>query len=625
MPPRRFQALFAFIFLLILTLFLFGPPSADTYEEVKDAIKKPQLPDHIPGIQELQEGIPRPFGPPAHKPPVQPNSTVSSPYHGAIEWLSDFKWHNPFSNAIALDENRAVLPPLKDRPVIYTFYGSRGKQDKAVSEAENRLILAWRRAWWAQGFKPQVLSRAEAMRHPQYQRVQQLKLDPKMELEMMRWLAWGHMGDGILANWLALPMARYDNPMLSFLRRKEYPVLSRVDTLQNAVFFGEGAAVNAAIKKAIDNPLFKNMTANKDKITALGKKPGGTIVNLLSDADIKVDSKANGIAYYSTETIANHYKLLAEKLTGNTTQVEGLDLLATLINGHLHMTFQNTFTDGIAVVKPLPEHTTALMYEAIDIARNLTQCPTTPLPESCPPNLSKCPKCDPEKPLKLRLLPSYKNITNLYSIGTVPHPYTINLLHYTRDTIDETWLRREAKRNIWITAVTAALLEGDHTDERRVLSFKDIVATPMSASNSLWLTAERESQVDLDWIFGFNLPQLASNSKKAEGIPITVFPRPGVPDPLEGVEVPDEKWIEKEEDRLNKAREAIKSEDRRMKEVVDAVEKWNIFDTEAWKFARAWSARRRVERRKWEEEEESFAGAERKSGLGWGSRWSDRR
>ncbi|KAF2464926.1 uncharacterized protein BDR25DRAFT_306984 [Lindgomyces ingoldianus] len=616
MPPRRFQLLFALSTFFIVTLRLFGPSSSE-----------------IPYVDEVTEHLsnfPQPFGPSAHKPPVQPNSTVSSAYR-AIEWLADFKWRNPFSSSTTLDENRAVLPPLKERPPIYTFYDARGKQEEAVSEAEHRLILAWRRAWWAQGFKPQVLSRAEAMKHPQYQLVQRLKLESKTELELMKWLAWGHMGGGVLANWLALPMAEYDNPMLSFLRRNEYPVLSRVESLQSGVFFGEAAAVNAAVKKAIDNPLFKNLTANKDKIAALGKKEGGVMVSLLPKNDIAVDSKANGIAYYSTSTITSTYETLAKKITDKT-RVEGLEMLASLINSHLHLTFQNIFTEGVSVLKPLPEHTTALMYEAIDIARNLTQCPTSPVPKSCPPNKPKCTPCDPNKPMKLELSTSHKNSSVLYTISTVPHPYTLNLLHYTRDTLDSNFIRRQAARNQWILATTKELLGDKRSGQDRVVHFKEAVAAPLSASNSLWLTAERESQVDLDWIFGFNLPQTASPNNEPSSPDKTseliIFPRPKPPAPLQNVEVPEEKWIKKEEERLKKAREALKSKNRRMVDIVLMVEQWNLADTEAWKFARAWSARRRVERRKWEDEEKKYAGAESKAGVhsggGGGGRWSDK-
>jgi hypothetical protein len=56
-----------------------------------------------------------------------------------------------------------------------------------------------------------------------------------------------------------------------------------------------------------------------------------------------------------------------------------------------------------------------------------------------------------------------------------------------------------------------------------------------------------------------------------------------------------------------------------------AIEAWNLADTEAWRFARAFLARSRVERLKWEEEEKKYAGgagAERGKSEGWG-RWFD--
>jgi hypothetical protein len=619
MPPRRFQLVFATIIFLFVTLTLFGPPtSADlpTVEQLTDTIKDSIKNPHIPTL-----------GPSAHRPPVQQNSTSTSSYgSGVIEWFSDFKWRNPFSSSVTYDETRALLPPFKDRPPVYTYYEPQEKSDKAVVEAENKLLLAWRRAWWAQGFQPLVLSRAEAMKNPFYQRVQGLKLDSKVEFELMRWLAWDFMGVGILTNWLALPMAPYDDSLLSFLRRKEYPQLTHIKNLQNAIFFAEGSAVNNALKRVIDDPLFKNATASADQIAELGKKEGGIMVNILPEEDLNAWMQSDGVAYYSKETISEKYKAVSEKLA-NGTQAEGLDELATLINSHLHLTFQNTFKEGVAVVKPLPEHTTALMYEAIDIARNLTQCPTSPIPDSCPPNRPKCTPCDPSHPLPLKLLPSYKNSSSLYSVGTVPHPYTLTSLHYTRDELAGDFVRRTTKRDSWIHAATKELLGDKASGERRVLHFKDAVAALVAPSNSLWLTAERESQVDIDWIFGFTLPRAFSDAAPSAKPTPGPQPRRGMPEPLKNVDVPEERWILTEEVRLRKAREALKSKDRRMQKIVDMVEKWNLYDTEAWKFARAWSARRKKEREQWEEDEGKFAGTERKAGVhnggGGGGRWSD--
>jgi hypothetical protein len=627
MPPRRFQVIFIVVLFVVINLTFYGTPSRDslpTYDEVADAVKHPQA--HVPDLGQLP-AVPNPFGPSAHKPPVQANSTTASAY-GAIEWLSDFKWRNPFSSRVTLDENTALLPPLRERPPIYTYYDVPKKQDKHVSTAEQRLILAWRRAWWAQGFKPVVLSRAEAMHHPQYQLFQRMKLDPKIDFEIMRWLAWGHMGGGILVNWLALPMAEYENPMLSFLRRNEYPKLSRVQSLDNAVFFGDRMTVNDAIKKVMGNELLKNVTASRDKLLKLAKKEGGPVVNLLDTKDVEADTKADGIASYNMATISAKYKTVADKFT-NTTQAVALDLLANLVNSHLHLTWQEQHPEGVAIVKPVPEHTTALLRETTDIARNLTQCPTSPMPKSCPPNRPKCKVCDANKGMKLQQFPEFVNTTKFFTIGTVPHPYTLTSLHYTRDVIDTNFLRNNAQRDLWIQKLTAKSIPSEHTEEFRVLKFKELVAA--TPAHSLWLTAERTTQDDLDWILGFGLPQNASAnaepsspSKESE---LIIFPRPDPPKPIEGIDIPDEKWIEKEEERLKKARDAIKSKDRNMKLVVEAVEKWNLADTEAWRFSRAYSARRRQERKKWEEEEAKFSGSEKKAGVRpgeSGGRWTDR-
>jgi hypothetical protein len=109
--------------------------------------------------------------------------------------------------------------------------------------------------------------------------------------------------------------------MLSFLRRAEYPKLSRVQTLNNGVFFGERAAVDAALKKVVNNELLKNVTANSEKIAQLSRKEGGAVVNLLAAADIAVDKKADGIAYYTTETISSKYNTVNDKLTNTTHNV----------------------------------------------------------------------------------------------------------------------------------------------------------------------------------------------------------------------------------------------------------------------------------------------------------------
>ncbi|CAI6269114.1 unnamed protein product [Periconia digitata] len=628
--PRRFQILLGGVVLFLITIFALGPPSPSsvpTLDQVKDAAKNPHLPKvdvSLPTVEEVLN-----LAKPSHKGPAkQANSTAASEYR-LIKWMSDFKWRNPYSSKTTLDENSAVLPPLLDRPPIYTFYDTRVKKEKDLKDAENRLILAWRRAWWAQGFKPQVLSRVEALANPHHELVQRMHLAPDVEHEIMRWLAWGNVGGGILTDWMAIPMAEHDNAMLSFLRRGEYPDLSRIASLNNAVFYGAEAAVQDALKKATTHALLANSTANSDKIAELAKKEGGLMVNLLPQEDVKVDKTKNAIAYYSKYTMAKKYggkaRAIVEKMT-NTTSPEGMELLANLINAHLQLTFQELYPEGISIVQPLPEHTTALMHEAINIARNLTQCPASPMPKSCPPNRQNCKPCDPAHTMKMQLHSALQNSSKQYTIGTVPHPYTLTSLHYAQDSITPQFLRTEAQdRNMWLAALTSQIATKDHSEQYRLVDFKELVAARDRPSTSLWLTAERVEQTDLDWIFGFFLPQIAkskSDDKSSTPADLVLSPRPGEPLPNPDVKVPDESKVETEEERLKKARDVLKSKDKNQIKVVEATELWNMADTEAWKFSRAFAARRRIERLLWEEAEKKFAGSE-KSVKGAGGSWHD--
>lgn len=601
--PPRYKVVLA-IFIFVLSLLLFGSPTnvdhVPTYEEISEKIKNPSLPS-IPRLPNSYN----PFTPAVHKPLVQANSSS-----GETEWFSDWKWQNPFSSSITLDENRAVLPPLKPRQAIYTFYDGDVKQVPAIREAEEQLLLQWRRAWWAQGFQPVVLGRAEAMNNPLYKTLQlaNLREDPKLqslEFEIARWLAWGNMGTGILVNWLTLPMAPYDDPFLVMLRRGEYPKLTRYSPLRNGMYVGEKDAINAAAKAALNDPA---------KL-----KKASSMTDAIPEDMLAVEKDGDAIALYDLETVKTNYKDVAKKLEDKTS-VDGLRSLTQLMNAHLHSVWQNTFEEGVVVVMPVPAHMTALTEEAIDIARNLTQCSESPMPASHPPNRKYKP-CVASTPMRLKLLPVFRNSSTLFSIGTVPHPYTFLSLIHQRDALNARFLRREVKdRDNWLVSVTKELLGAGKSASSRISHFKEAVASERGSRHSLWLTAERESQKDLNWIFGFTLPNAPPDDGKSE-TPVPGPERRPPPPKAEGP-APTERELGMERELLRKARDAVKSKAKEMVRVRGAVEAWNIADTEAWRFARAFSARRRMERLVWEEQESNFAGAERRKGSSWG-RWFD--
>lgn len=152
-----------------------------------------------------------------------------------------------------------------------------------------------------------------------------------------------------------------------------------------------------------------------------------------------------------------------------------------------------------------------------------------------------------------------------------------------------------------------------------MVRFKEAVAGQWGSAHSLWLTAEKDVvQKELDWHFGFSIPRAGNATIQIHSD--TLAPGAGdLPPPL----TPTAKDLEMEKHLLARAKEALKSKERPRIGIREVAEAWNLADTEAWRFVRAYRARAKVERLKWEEKEKKFAGAERTEGSRWG-RWFER-
>ena len=275
------------------------------------------------------------------------------------------------------------------------------------------------------------------------------------------------------------------------------------------------------------------------------------------------------------------------------------------------------------------DSTTILIESAIDIARNLSQCPTTPITTSCPPNRPRCKPCVSSQPMVISVPPLFRNTSTLFTIGTVPHPYTLTSLTNQRPELDLRFIRRETTRDPWIIATTKELLGLGLSSFARLVHIKDAVASDYGAARSLWLTAERpleraeEDQQDLEWHLGFQIPrEIMPNGRSETPVPGPERRPPPPKQEFGDAPVPSADDLQKEANLFEQARTAVwragkagkGSAPRRTREIVEA---WNLADTEAWKFVRAWNARWRMERRKWEEEEEAFLGK------GTFGRWKD--
>jgi hypothetical protein len=512
---------------------------------------------------------------------------------------------------VTLDENRAVLPPLRRRPPIYTYYEPtmQSKVSKEIKNEEERLLFQWRRAWWAQGFKPVVLGRAEALNNPLYKKVQMMGLQDNIDVELMRWLAWGNMGDGILSNWLAFPMASHESSTLAFLRRGSYPQLTKFEKLKSGLYCGSKKEINDAIETAIRQPeeLKKVSDLSDPKFNEL----------------FKVD-KTDSIAYYEWDIIKTNYKLIADAMFEQKDLAKGYSILSNIINAHLQTAWQNTFDKGVAVLKPLPRFMTVLTDQALEIAGNLTECAANLIPTSCPPNaLKNCKRCISSQPKLITTPGAYRNVSGLFQLGSVPHPFTTTALNNERDTLDTKFFRRLGykSRDAWVMAITQDWLGQGVSAARRSSKLKEVIAGEHGYWNTLFLTAETEYHEDLDWIFGFDIPRNGTSMGKSE----TPVPGPERrPKSQQKGPVVSQEQMSLERSRLRKIREGLASKSRHFIIVRDAVESWNLADTEIWRFARAYSARTRLERSNWEDEEEHYAGAEKGKKGKWG-RWFDGR
>lgn len=581
--PRRLQIVVTLALFILVSILIWGTPSS-RQNAALDMIRTP-----------------------VHAPPKQEGSSS-----GDVSWLSHRTWMHPFSAAVAIDD-RAVLPPESRRPAVYTYYDPGLKQDKAEKAADHELLLTWRRAWWAKGFRPIILGKPEAMHNPHYRSLQSMDLTPELETDLMRWLAWGTMGIGILSDWMAFPMCNYNDPALRALRQGNFRQLTRFESLQNAFFYGNGKEINEAIRAAIGPGT---------------SQTGMSILELVPKATFEVEPKDKMIAYYSPEVIQSKYKEIHAALKDN--KGKGKVTLRRLIESHLQSTWQSSFTKGIAVLRPIPESLTAATSDAYHLAQNLSACLESPSPSSCPPNVPDCSTCMTSHPMPVTTPKNYMNDSTIFSIGVVPHPYTmVSLMRkHLLDSFKE--IRRETKRDPYILAVTNQKLGGGISSYERIVFMKESVASDRGRAITLWMPAERPSdqawREDLSWVLGFPIPTEAIDDGKSDG------PLPGPEQRKKKEEekeefipskMPDEKGVKLEHTLLAGCKDFVHNNgktkgNKRMNEVI---EKWNMADAELWNFVRAFALRRRKEREIWDNEEKRFLGGEKRGVAGGWNNW----
>jgi hypothetical protein len=428
------------------------------------------------------------------------------------------------------------------------------------------------------------------MANPLYESVEHLDLSSELKEDIFKWLAWGHMGDGLLADWRCFPMAKYDDATLSHLRRgAESDFIIRYDRSSGALLSGKKTAIDAAIDGALKNI----------------QGPAKFLADLIPDGLLKSE-QTSALAVYDSATIAANYHSLIERAIASrsTRQLA----LVELINSHLQNTFVNSFPGGLVVLKPFSEHTTALVEPALRLARALGQCPISPVPSSCPPNLPNCHPCDAHKPMKITQPATYKNNTQAFTIGTLPHPFTLISLLQNSVEVTARHIRREIARDSWLREVTGEQMGQGLGGGPRAVFLKNAVADESAIGTSLWMTVESLSAEvgqalpadlldEFEWQLGFRIPRDSNVDAKNEG---------EVKESMQHAN-PSKQGVDREYTIIKEARELLKKQSNRVN-IRNVAEAWNMADTEVWRFVKAYRARSIVDRKKWEEDEKSFLG-----------------
>ncbi|KAG0638691.1 hypothetical protein HOY80DRAFT_140315 [Tuber brumale] len=553
MAARRYILLLGTISIISLTFNFLLPTNLTPQKARKLSLPnlKSEIKQHAPSGLNL-------FKPATHKPPPPSNSTASSE-----GWFSSWKWLNPFSSNIAKDEERSALPPLEKRCPVYTFFDDSDAK-------EDRVLLAWRRAFWAQGFRPLVLGRAEAEEHGLYRLVRG-RFNEGFEREVMRWLAWGRVGTGgALVDYRIIPMAPRDDYGLTALRRCDFDGVTRYEGWGNRLFAGDKSSIDTFLKHITDTAT--NNTSSIEEISETA--PEGLI---------RIEPHPRSFADYTPSAVADRWPDLSA------TQ------LPALINSHLHENFLSIYNTGITLLSPLPIELQPAYAAITTLAARLSLCPPgNPIPGSCPSN-RPCTFCkDPPVAVK----PFISQDPSTFLLAAVPHPYTYYALMDTTFSLSENTQRsiryvrvQTRDRDAWLHKATTPPLKEGVGPGTRALAVKEIVAAHAGANfSSLWVSAEAPVlEEEIPWIFGFTLASVAElkiENPAGDERRNVVF-RKTVGEVLGG--------------KVGKM-----EEDKKVARIRWAVEAWNLGSAEVWKFTGAFVERMVQERKEWSAGEKEF-------------------
>lgn len=526
----------------------------------------------------IPSATPAPAGSATPLKDVKTHNTLLSAIKSNQEFLDDISqgkiygvdptaaWRKP----IVFDPRYSVastkIPPAHRRCRISTYIDSEDERQKV-----NELLQVWKRAWWAFGFEPVILTRKDCESSPDYREFNaSADIDVDYKVRNRKLFAWAARGAGLYADYTAIPATWFDSD----------------DTLE--LFKSCRFAHPVKYKDAELDLFHADVTHAKKIVNALLK--GSSDPELVED--LFYEEEQNPIAQYTPDNIKKMFdgeeKSLAET--------------ARIANAHLHHAFLLKYPKGIAILNPNGED--SLNEPARRLAERLASCPQFEDSDSCPPtrpNLKMADKLQnshvPVRSSSERLcgnpcsskdgistsgvhteatsfLPAANS--GYFSCVGIAHPLSVLTVTEGKPDVNANSARKHLLRDPSVRALTSGYITSDMVGiDQRLLLVKDAIYTLPSISNSTWLLWEQEFGQDqvqeelVEWDLGFSMDEK----------------RPSTLD--KNNDSKKMSWIQQLADNAI-ARVIPKKNKEKIDEEKIAIEAWNTGDSEMWKFLSSW-------------------------------------
>lgn len=482
-------------------------------------------------------------------------------------------WRKP----IVFDPRYSVastkIPPAHRRCQVSTYIDSEDERQKV-----NELLQVWKRAWWAFGFEPVILTRKDCESNPNYSEFNaSADIEVEYKVRNRKLFAWAAHGAGLYADYTAIPATWFDSD----------------DTLE---LFKSCNFAHPVKYRDTELDLFHaDISYAKKIINALLK--GSTDPELVDD--LFYEEEQNLIAHYTPDNMEKMFD-------GNEKNVAET---ANIANAHLHHAFLSKYPKGIAILDPNGDD--ALNEPARRLAKRLASCPQFEDSDSCPPtqpNLKMADKLQkshvPVRSSSERLCgnpctskdgistsPIHTEVTpflppansGYFSCVGIAHPLSVLTMTEGKADVNANSARKHLLRDPTVRALTSGYITSDMVGiDQRLLLVKDAMYTLPSISNSTWLIWEQEFGQDqvqeelVEWDLGFAMDEKRPSTRKNNKDSKTVSWIQQLGENAIGRVIPKKKKLKNDEDKT-------------------AIEAWNTGDSEMWKFLSGWLSQRNDE------------------------------